>query len=649
LYVVLLFPPAVDPRAPHLAIPSLAAALRQEGARVTAFDLNLRGMLWLVQRERLEAAHVTVLARVANTRDNVSITATLRDVLARAPMAIDGVDGALRTLRSAEGFLDPDRYNEARALLRCALALVSAAHPGVRCDISNAVYEVEGCDRSRLADLVRVTGDPALNLFDELWRAELLPQLANDRPDVVGVSILNGQQIIPGLMLARLLKESGHTVIIGGTVYAKFVPELLARPEFFRHFCDGVVPYEGEAAFRALVRQGSWGDAPVPNLIRLNREGRASIGPAVAEEVDALPTPDFSVLPLHDYLAPFPVLPILTGKGCYFNRCKFCDIPHINEVAGKPYRVRRAETIAADLELLHASHGARHFVITDETLSPRLLLQLADAIDARPSLRDARMRFVGYARLEPGFTPDACKRIHAMGVRKLFFGLESASQQTLDQMDKGIRVDTATQVLRHCVDAGLAVHVFSMIGFPQEDEASARLTHAFFVEHADLLGHPRHSFDIHRFGLDLRTDYFEQAGRHGVVVDRTRLAGRDFPISVDRWSNSDGLANDRVDVLLAEFEHGLHRLYAGTHLYPDQHWPGFEEYAVIYGDHYDGSNFAFRTALPSADDESRFSLRWAPHCRSGPPETEGGRAAAGTERRSAPERPRVAVARATAG
>lgn len=628
MHVALLFPPAVDPRAPHLAIPSLAAALKQEGARVTAMDLNLQGLLWALQRERLEGALAAVHDRLARCVDDLDQTTALRSLLARAPMAIDGCAEALATLRSAEGFLDPDRYNEARALVRCGVALFAAQQPRVCYGISNAVYEAEGCNRSLLADLVCATDDAALNLFDAQWRDDVLPQLERDRPDVVGVSILNGQQILPGLTLARMLRSAGHTVVIGGTVYAKFVRELLARPEFFRHFCHGVVPYEGEPALRALVRQGGWRDAAaeIPNLISLDRHGRPVIGPAVAEDVDTLPTPDFSVLPLQDYLAPYPVLPILTGKGCYFNRCKFCDIPHINEVASKPYRVRRAETIAADLEHLHRAHDARHFVITDETLSPRLLLHLADAIDARPGLRGVALRFVGYARLEPGFTDAACRRIHAMGVRKLFFGLESASQAMLDHMDKGISTDVAVQVLRNCEDAGLAVHVFSMIGFPQEDEASARQTHAFFVDHAGLLGHPRHSFDIHRFGLDLRTDYFEQAGRHAITIDRPHLARRDFPLSVERWSNPQGLPPDRVETLLIEFEHHLHRLYRGTHLYPDQHWPGFEEYAVIYGDHYDSVEFAFRTALPGPGDGQSFVLRWAPRCRVGPPDAAGDRA-----------------------
>jgi hypothetical protein len=132
----------------------------------------------------------------------------------------------------------------------------------VRYDISNAAYEVDGIDRTLLKDLVRVTGERETDLFHTFWEEHVLAPLDRDRPDYVGVSILNAQQIIPGLTLARRLRERGHTVLIGGTVYAKFVKELLARPEFFALFCNGIVPYEGESAFGALAA-GARIDGPV--------------------------------------------------------------------------------------------------------------------------------------------------------------------------------------------------------------------------------------------------------------------------------------------------------------------------------------------------------------------------------------------------
>ena len=89
------------------------------------------------------------------------------------------------------------------------------------------------------------------------------------------------------------------------------------------------------------------------------------------EDIDALPTPDFAGLDFKDYLAPYPVLPILTGKGCYFNRCKFCDIPYINHISRKAYRLRDVDKIATDINTLADRFGCRHFLINHQTVIDR--------------------------------------------------------------------------------------------------------------------------------------------------------------------------------------------------------------------------------------------------------------------------------------
>ncbi|WP_018263007.1 B12-binding domain-containing radical SAM protein [Methylobacterium sp. WSM2598] len=601
--VALIFPPATDPRAPHLGLPCLAAVLREAGIRTDLIDADIGGLTALLGAE-------SVAASLARLRRGGARDGGAARLLARGEALVEAVPRALATLRDPERFYDVHAFHAARETILDALDLVSAAAPRpVRYDLCPIRYEVEGVDEQSLGDLIAVTADPDANLFEAHWRSDLFPALDADRPDLVGISIVNRQQILPGLTLARRLRARGLFVVLGGTVFTKFVSELLARPDFFAHFADGVIAYEGETAILELAAQldGARDFAKVPNFLHV-AEGRVRMGPTHVEDVDALPTPDFAGLPLAGYLAPAPVLPILVGKGCYFNACKFCDIPFINHVSRKPYRIRRPERIAQDILTLNARFGCRHFEFTDEALPPRLLDGVADALGAEAASRG--LSFTGYARLEPGFTAPLCAKLARMGFRKLFFGLESGDQATLDHMRKGIRLENVRPVLGHCREAGIHFHVFSIIGFPEETEASARRTLGFFEDHADLIDHPGNSFDLHPFGLELRTRYFAEAEALGLGLPREALA-KDFVIGLrGGWDNSRGLSEARVIDLVERYNTVLRRLFARFHNAPMHLWPGFEEYALLYASRYPEGAFPYRTALPEAGVP--FRLTWNP-------------------------------------
>jgi radical SAM superfamily enzyme YgiQ (UPF0313 family) len=605
--VLLAFPPGTDPRAPHLALPSLAAVLRRAGVETALLDLDVEGLLAL-----LSPATVSDAARSIGRAAPVGLArAKWRRLSALGDYLASSTEDAVSVLRDNTRFYDPHEFNIARNVIADALDLVSAASAGVSYNILPIAYDVAGVDPSKLHDLIAVTDDETKNIFSSHWNDDAFPRIVAENPDIIGISITNRQQLIPGLFLARRLRRAGAFVVLGGTVLTKFVDTLRRRPAFFEHFADAVVIYEGESAILALAEQFQTARdlSKVPNLLYLDR-GSVRQTDVRVEDVDTLPPPDFAGLPLDRYLAPELVLPILTGKGCYFNQCKFCDIPYINHVAKKAYRLRRPETVVEDCLSLKRRFGCRHFEITDEALSPKLLDRFADALQP---FDNERFRFVGYARLEPGFSPSLCRKLSDVGFTKFFFGLESASQATLDHMDKGVDVRDAPIVLKNMRDAGIRFHLFSIIGFPQEDERSARETVGFFVENADVIDHPGNSFDIHPFGLELRTRYFSEAGALGMVIKPEALS-RDFVIGLhnDDWSNAQGMGSVEVMSRIALYMAHLRGIFRKSHNVPGQFWPGFEEYSVLYADRYGDGPFPHATCLPEANDPQKYRLIVSP-------------------------------------
>jgi radical SAM superfamily enzyme YgiQ (UPF0313 family) len=614
--VALLEPPATDPRSPHLAMASLHAVLAEDGVEVSVFDAGADGLHWLLRPE-FAALSLAALEKACalDSREKWPREEFLRRL---GPSLVDGLAGAVATLRDAKRFYDPTACDEARELIGRVLEIHSAANGLHRYGVAPIRYDVAGIDPAKLADLREVTSRPEESVFGEFYY-ELAKRVADHSPDVVAISILNHQQIVPGLTMARMLRASGYIVVIGGTVYAKFVEQLRARPSFFELFCDAVCPYEGETALRALCSEVADAQstgrairfAGIPNLLWLDRTtGQVEAGPVHVEDVDKLPTPTYDGFALDTYLTPSPVLPILTGKGCYFNKCRFCDIPYINQIADRPYRRRRPERIAADIAQLWTRYGAQHFVITDEALSPRFLLQLGEALDDYPAVQP---RLVGYARLEAGFTLSTCQRLYECGLRRLFFGLESGSQRMLDRMQKGIKVQVAHEVIRNCAAAGIGFHLFSMIGLPEETIADAEQTLKFFLDAADVIDHPRNTLDVHQFSLDLRTDYFDDAERFGIEVDHAALADVDFPLDAPQWRANYGLSAVEAKVVSARMSEQLHERFARSRPFPSHVYPSYEEYSVLYSDYFDaaGGDWSLRFALPDAGCPEICELSWS--------------------------------------
>lgn len=607
--VALAFPPGSDPRSPYLALPYLSAALRGDGVRVLIDDLDIGGIRALLRPSHLEESARALRRHAAQ----VQASAFNRRLVVVGEQLPSTIESHLAVFDDPERFFNPLELAAARGAILDALDVCSAAlDPRVRYSINPVQYEVDGVDVTSLSSLIEATEDDRFNLFATFWETEFFPRLLREAPLFLGITLTNRQQLLPGLLMARRARARGLRVVLGGALLSKFVDRLARRPEFFAHFADAVVAYEGDTAIGALAdamaRDADWSD--VPNLMYLE-DGRVRVNRTHVEDVDRLPTPDFDGLPLDAYLSPRRVLPVLMGKGCYYNRCKFCDIPFINHISRKAYRMRSIERIRMDLDVLHRRFASRHFEFTDEALSPTALEQLSEAL-----VPDAprRFQFVGYARLEPAFTRDTCRSLATMGVRKLFFGLESASQETLTHMDKGIRLADVPRVLAHCREAGIRVHLFSIIGFPEETEARARETLKFFADHVSLLDHPGNSFDMHEFGLELRTAYAAQANLLGIQIGSAVTAG-DFVIGAGRdWVNERGLSHDQVEDLLREGASTLRRLFRQWHASPQPLWPGYEEYAVLYADHFAGKCFPYRSSLPADATLSDYRLSWRRGC-----------------------------------
>lgn len=225
--VLLIFPPSWHPSQPYLSVPSLTAFLRQNGvADVAQRDLNIELLDVLLTKKTCGEFYQKIVEKLRQIdfagepprRDVYGDGHDRRQALIEAaetiPSMLDRVETAKNTLRS-DGFYDLDRYMESVHVVNEALGMMSALYyPSIVSAVNNGMrYSVYTSQ-----DVFKALGDEEENIFLHLYKDHVLSSILATPPDVLGISITNTSQIIPGLTLAKLVKDRNKEihVTVGG-------------------------------------------------------------------------------------------------------------------------------------------------------------------------------------------------------------------------------------------------------------------------------------------------------------------------------------------------------------------------------------------------------------------------------------------------
>ncbi len=152
---------------------------------------------------------------------------------------------------------------------------------------------------------------------------------------------------------------------------------------------------------------------------------------------------------------------IMSGRDCWWHKCTFCSWTTIYPT----YRVRKVDNVLDEIGQL-IDLGVKEIMDDTGTFpTGEWLRNFAKGMIERGYNKkvamDCNMRF-------DGATPDDYKLMKKANFRFLLFGLESANQETLDRINKGL---TVQQIIDSCIaarKAGLYPHITIMFGYPWE-------------------------------------------------------------------------------------------------------------------------------------------------------------------------------------
>lgn len=501
----LVFPPQWYPSQPYLALPTLTAYLESKGHEVDQFDFNVESYDTFLTRNYLGRCIDKIrirLSQPAYTEEDRQAKTVYRQILSDADFLesiLADVQEAKNALRSEELFFQFPVYKKAYTTLKIAMKLISFAHHPSRIDLES--FFMPGTPEESLQGILTATADPVRNPYISLYEEDLLPMVQWEDYGLVGISVIHVGQVIPGLTLARQLKKRYPDlhIVIGGSVFNRHADLLDNKQALFREIFDSIILSEGEHPLDQLVchlKEGKSLDT-VPNLIHLEGDKVVRNPSAKALPYEHLVRPTFDHLPLEKYLMPYPVLPYMSSRGCYWGKCTFCTHSFIYD---SYYRKENEVRVAEDLDYLGKRYKTKYFTFSDEAISPNAFSRMSSEILSR----GVDMRALGMLKFESGDveTSDLFKDVYRAGFLMLFFGLESANDRILSIIDKGCNQETEKRVLQNSSQAGIWNHLYLFFGFPTEERHEAEDTIGFTVENAETGSGIIHSVGQSIFALE---------------------------------------------------------------------------------------------------------------------------------------------------
>ncbi len=312
------------------------------------------------------------------------------------------------------------------------------------------------------------------------------------KPDICAVSLSFDAQVVFGLSIAKIIKQRiGSFVCFGGarfgtspepgrlftkgvTIKAKGKTTSIKNVSYV----DAIVPGEGELPLHNLLNALRSGKVDkVPGVIIKKTFNHSDAVPLKPFDMNELPCPDFSDIPLDQYMVPHPVLPIMTSRGCAWGRCTFCT----HHKSYNRYRQMKIQKLICHIKKLCNTYKIHHINIFDEMIPPARFRRLSQAL----LNNNIDITFSAYAKPTKAFDRELLGQIRKAGCQLMLWGIESGSQKILDLMGKGTKVEEMEQVLINSSKSGIKNLIFVMFGFPGETKEDFRMTLDFLKRTKD--------------------------------------------------------------------------------------------------------------------------------------------------------------------
>lgn len=363
--------------------------------------------------------------------------------------------------------------------------------------------------------------DPAAAILDVLSNAP------GSGSSLLATTVMPGPQVTQALSVSKRVKAVRPDVpIVWGGYFPTQHPDTVLKSESV----DFVIRSQGENALLDLVRVlrsgGSFAD--VGSLSWKDERGIHHNPLRPLTPLDEIPEIPYHQFPMEEYVRPdylgARTLAHHSSFGCPF-ACNFCAVV---AMSNRRWLAQSASRVAASVRRLARTYGADAVQMYDMDffVSESRTAEIAERIT------DLGIHWWGLGRVDTlsGYAEETFRKMARSGLKMIFSGAESGSDETLARMNKGgaASAELAVDLVRRLRAHGIVPELSFVLGAPPDPEGDTRRTFEFIRK----LKRVNPATEVILY-------LYTPVALEGALLEEARKTGFAFPETLEEWASGD--------------------------------------------------------------------------------------------------------------
>jgi len=280
-------------------------------------------------------------------------------------------------------------------------------------------------------------------------------------------------------------------------------------------------------------------------------------------DVDLIPPPARSLLPLSRYHALGYPVSMVTARGCPHS-CIFCLG---RKMVGAKIRRRTAKNVLNEMEQIMGL-GFQRINIADDLFAADK--ERVKEICTGIKKRSLKFSWSAFARVDT-VDQEMLDCMVEAGCDSVSFGVETGNPEMLSRIKKGIKLEQVHRAVKMCRQAGMIAHASFMVGLPGESRDTLKQTEALAKSLGALYGYhflapfPGTTVreNVSGYDLEVLTDNWAKYDANEAITRTSQLEAQDLNDFVARFNEE---IEKEQQMLLSGYEKGTNTPLENLHL-----------------------------------------------------------------------------------